>query len=144
MDINVKHINLTNDNNNITKGIATICIDDCFNIEGVTVKRSKEDKLYVQLPQRSYYDKETQEKKYKDACYPTNKETREQISQVVLDSYYEKLEEKEKAKEENENQKDVSQRVRNQLLYFKRRRNQRSSHYRSGRRWDRADGVYRR
>ena len=57
MDINVKHINLTNDNNNITKGIATICIDDCFNIEGVTVKRSKEDKLYVQLPQRSYYDK---------------------------------------------------------------------------------------
>ena len=27
MDINVKHINLTNDNNNITKGIATICID---------------------------------------------------------------------------------------------------------------------
>ena len=65
MDISVKHINLTNDTNNITKGIATICIDDVFNIEGVTVKRSKEDKLYVQLPQRSYYDKETQEKKYK-------------------------------------------------------------------------------
>ncbi len=102
MDISVKHINLTNDTNNITKGIATICIDDVFNIEGVTVKRSKEDKLYVQLPQRSYYDKETQEKKYKDACYPTNKETREQISQVVLDSYYEKLEERENAKEETE------------------------------------------
>ena len=100
MDISVKHINLTNDSKNITKGIATICIDDCFNIEGVTVKRSKEDKLYVQLPQRSYYDKETQEKKYKDACYPTNKETREQITQVVLDSYYEKLEEKENVKEE--------------------------------------------
>ena len=102
MDISVKHINLTNDTNNITKGIATICIDDCFNIEGVTVKRSKEDRLYVQLPQRSYYDKETQEKKYKDACYPTNKETREQISQVVLDSYYEKLEERESAKENDE------------------------------------------
>lgn len=95
MDINVKHINLTNDNNNITKGIATICIDDCFNIEGVTVKRSKEDKLYVQLPQRSYYDKETQEKRYKDACYPTNKETREEISKVVLDAYNEKLKERE-------------------------------------------------
>lgn len=102
MDISVKHINLTNDSNNITKGIATICIDDCFNIEGVTVKRSKEDKLYVQLPQRSYYDKETQEKKYKDACYPTNKETREKITQIVLDSYYEKLEEKEKSNEENQ------------------------------------------
>ena len=106
MDINVKHINLTNDNNNITKGIATICIDDCFNIEGVTVKRSKEDKLYVQLPQRSYYDKETQEKKYKDACYPTNKETREQISQVVLDSYYEKL---------NENQKKTKKSVKSKV-----------------------------
>ena len=105
MDINVKHINLTNDNNNITKGIATICIDDCFNIEGVTVKRSKEDKLYVQLPQRSYYDKETQEKKYKDACYPTNKETRE----------HEKLEEKEKAKEENENQKKTKKSVKSKV-----------------------------
>lgn len=102
MDISVKHINLTNDNQNITKGIATISIDDCFNIEGVTVKRSKEDKLYVQLPQRSYYDKETQEKKYKDACYPTNKETREQISEIVLDAYYEKLEERENAKQENQ------------------------------------------
>ena len=111
MDISVKHINLTNDNNNITKGIATICIDDCFNIEGVTIKRSKEDKLYVQLPQRSYYDKETQEKKYKDACYPTNRETREQISQVVLDSYYERLEEKEKEKAKEENQKKTKKTV---------------------------------
>lgn len=101
MDISVKHINLTNDNQNITKGIATICIENCFNIEGVTVKRSKEDKLYVQLPQRSYYDKETQEKKYKDACYPTNKEVREQISEVVLEAYYEKLEDREIAKQEN-------------------------------------------
>ena len=117
MDISVKHINLTNDNNNITKGIATICIDDCFNIEGVTVKRSKEDKLYVQLPQRSYYDKETQEKKYKDACYPTNKETREQISQVVLDSYYEKLEERENAKSEDEKKtkKSVKSKVKDNL-----------------------------
>lgn len=102
MDISVKHMNLTNDNQNITKGIATICIDEVFNIEGVTVKRSKEDKLYVQLPQRSYYDKETQEKRYKDACYPTTKEVREQISEVVLESYYEKLEERENAKEDNQ------------------------------------------
>lgn len=109
MNISVKHINLTNDDNNITKGIATICIEDCINIEGVTVKRSKEDRLYVQLPQRSYIDKETQEKKYKDACYPTNKETREQISQVVLDSYYEKLEEKANTQqEENTKKKKVA------------------------------------
>lgn len=102
MDISVRYMNLTNDEQNITKGIATISIDDCFNIEGVTVKRSKEDKLYVQLPQRSYYDKETQERKYKDACYPTNKEVREQISEVVLEAYYEKLEDRENAKQENQ------------------------------------------
>ena len=109
MNISVKNINLTNDTQNITKAISTICIDDVFNIEGVTVKRSKEDKLYVQLPQRSYYDKDTQEKKYKDACYPTNKEVREQITEVVLESYYEKLEERENAKEENQkkNKKSV-------------------------------------
>ena len=95
MNVSVKHVNLTNDSNNITKARATICIDESFNVEGVTVKRSKEDNLYVQLPQRSYYDKETQEKRYKDACYPTNKETREEISKVVLDAYNEKLKERE-------------------------------------------------
>ena len=95
MNVSVKHVNLTNDSTNITKAIATICIDESFNVEGVTVKRSKEDNLYVQLPQRSYYDKETQEKRYKDACYPTNKETREEISKVVLDAYNEKLKERE-------------------------------------------------
>ena len=95
MNVSVKHVNLTNDSNNITKAIATICIDESFNVEGVTVKRSKEDNLYVQLPQRSYYDKETQEKRYKDACYPTNKETREEILKVVLDAYNEKLKERE-------------------------------------------------
>ena len=97
MNVSVKHVNLTNDSNNITKAIATICIDESFNVEGVTVKRSKEDNLYVQLPQRSYYDKETQEKRYKDACYPTNKETREEISKVVLDAYNEKLKEREES-----------------------------------------------
>lgn len=102
MNISVKYINLTNDVNNITKGIATICIDNCFNIEGVTVKRSKENKMYVQLPQRSYYDRETQEKRYKDTCYPTNRETREQLSEIVLDAYYEKLEEKETMEEQEE------------------------------------------
>ncbi len=106
MNISVRYMNLTNDNQNITKGIATISIDDCFNIEGVTVKRSKEDKLYVQLPQRPYYDRETQEKKYKNACYPTNKEVREQISEVVLEAYYEKLEERKNTRQENDLQED--------------------------------------
>lgn len=39
MNISVKNLNLTNDPYNITKAIGTICIDDMFNIEGVTVKR---------------------------------------------------------------------------------------------------------
>ena len=102
MNISVKNLNLTNDPNNITKAIGTICIDDVFNIEGDTVKKSKEDNIYIQLPQRSYYDKETQEKKYKDACYPTNKELREQISNSVLDTYYEKLKEREDMQEESQ------------------------------------------
>lgn len=105
MNIAVKYINPTNDSNNITKAIATICIDESFNVEGVTVKRSKEDNLYVQLPQRSYYDKETQEKKYKDACYPTTREIREEISEVVLKAYYASLEERKSIKESNKRTK---------------------------------------
>jgi len=111
MNISVKAMNLTNDEQNITRAISVICIDDVFNIEGVTVKRSKDDKLYVQLPQRSYYDKETQEKRYKDACYPTNKEVRDQITNIVLESYYEKLEERENKKEEQEAQKKTKKSV---------------------------------
>ena len=111
MNISVKAMNLTNDDQNITRAISVICIDDVFNIEGVTVKRSKDDKLYVQLPQRSYYDKETQEKRYKDACYPTNKEVRDQITNIVLESYYEKLEERENKKEEQEAQKKTKKSV---------------------------------
>jgi len=106
MNITVKSINLTKDSNNITKGIAIINLNDIFNIEGVTIKRSKEDRLYVQLPQRSYIDKETQEKKYRDACYPTNKELRDKITTVVLEAYYEKLEERENVKEKTEKEKD--------------------------------------
>lgn len=116
MNISVKQINLTNDNQNITKGIATISIDNCFNIEGVTVKRSKQDNLYVQLPQRSYYDKETQEKKYKDACYPTNKELREQISEVVLEAYYEKLEERENTKQESQKKTKKSAKAKTKIV----------------------------
>ena len=102
MNIGVKNLNLTNDPSNFTKAIGTICIEDAFHIEGVTVKRSKDDNIYVQLPQRAYIDKETQEKKYKDVCYPTNKELREQISKVVLDSYYEKLKDREDLQEETQ------------------------------------------
>lgn len=95
MKISVKNIHLANDSNNITKGIATICIDDVFNIEGVTVKNSKDNNLYVQLPQRAYKDKETGEKKYKDACYPINKDVRDQITNAVLEAYQERIEEQE-------------------------------------------------
>lgn len=100
MKISVRNMGLTNDEGNITKAIATISIDDIFNIEGVTVKRSKDNNLYVQLPQKAYTDKETGEKKYKDACYPTTKELREQINSTVMESYYEKLQERENAKED--------------------------------------------
>ena len=102
MNISVKNLNLTNDPNNITKAISTICIEDILNIEGVTVKRSKDDNIYVQLPQRAYIDKEIQEKKYKDVCYPTNKELREQITKVVLESYYEKVKDREDLQEESQ------------------------------------------
>lgn len=102
MNVTVKSLNLLKDNNDITQAVGTICIGDIFNIEGVTIKKSKEDNLYVQLPQRKYYDKVTQETKYKDVCYPTNKELREQISSIVLEKYNERLEDKMLEDEEEE------------------------------------------
>jgi len=107
MDITVKSMGLTNDSNNITKAMATICIDNVFNIEGVTIKRSKDNNLYVQLPQKVITDKETGEKKYKDACYPTTKELREKINNTILEFYYQKLKEKEDTKDNQKKTKET-------------------------------------
>lgn len=103
MDVSVKSMGLTNDEGNITKAIATICLDNSFNIEGVTVKRSKDNNLYVQLPQKIQKDKETGEKTYKDACYPITKELRDKVKSVVLDSYNQKLQEREDAQKKTNN-----------------------------------------
>ncbi|MDO5556335.1 MAG: septation protein SpoVG family protein [Clostridia bacterium] len=118
MNISVKQMTLTNDNENFTRAFATLCIDEVFNIEGVTVKKSKEDKLYVQLPQKAYKDKETNEKKYKDACYPTTKEIRTELNNIVLETYYQKLEERENIKEDSQkkNKKTVKEKTKQEEI----------------------------
>ena len=103
MDVSVKSMGLTNDEGNITKAIATICLDNAFNIEGVTVKRSKDNNLYVQLPQKIQTDKETGDKKYKDACYPITKELRDKINSALIDTYNQKLQEREEVQKKTNN-----------------------------------------
>ena len=103
MDISVKSMGLTNDEGNITRAIATICLDNVFNIEGVTVKRSKDNNLYVQLPQKIQKDRETGEKKYKDACYPITKELRDEINSSVIGAYNQKLQEREETQKKTNN-----------------------------------------
>ena len=49
------------------------------------------------------YGKETGDKKYKDACYPITKELRDKINSAVIDTYNQKLQEREDAQKKTNN-----------------------------------------
>lgn len=63
------------------KGVATLTIDDCFIIKGITIMNGKNG-LFVSMPNRKSANGE-----YKDICYPLNAETRKQITDLILEEY---------------------------------------------------------
>ena len=91
------HRTFTGDGN--LKGIASANFDDCFMVTGIMVKDGKNG-LFVTMPQRKVGENE-----YKDICFPTNKEYRKELSDMVLDAYHQKLEES----QEHENKDDQSE-----------------------------------
>ena len=63
------------------KAVASFTIDDCFVVHDVKVIEGKEG-CFISMP-----SKKTPDGEYKDIVHPINTETREEISNQVLEAY---------------------------------------------------------
>ena len=79
MDINVR-INKINTTGNV-KATASVTLDECFGIRGVKVMEGKNG-LFIKMP--SYKGSDG---KYKDICFPTTADFRQELSDAVVDAY---------------------------------------------------------
>lgn len=69
------------------KAIVSITIDDEFVVHDIKVIEGEKG-LFIAMP-----SKKTADGEYKDIAHPINKATREEIQQMILDSYEKALEE---------------------------------------------------
>lgn len=66
-----------------TAGFATICFDDVFVVENISIVQGK-DGLFLSYPSRKLPKPDENGKEYRDIAYPVNKEIRSQIQETVL------------------------------------------------------------
>lgn len=85
MKISDVRIRLVNKEGNKLKAVASITIDDCFVVHDIKVIES-DDGAFIAMPSRKTNDGE-----YKDIAHPLNSETREELKQTILASYYDLL-----------------------------------------------------
>lgn len=78
--MNIKAKVFKREYNNL-KGVASITIEDCFIITGITIMNGKNG-LFISMP-----NKKNTKGEYKDICYPLNAETRKQITDIILAEY---------------------------------------------------------
>ena len=79
MDISVK-INKISTTGSV-KATASVTIGECFGVRGVKVMEGKNG-LFINMP--SYKGSDD---KYKDICFPTTAEFRQELSDAVVDAY---------------------------------------------------------
>lgn len=89
------------------KGFASVSVGDGFAVTGIRILEG-ENGLFVSMPSRKT------EKGYEDICFPTTKESREQLHKTVMEAYEYKLEHREeqtneKGKENKKSAKGKSQ-----------------------------------
>lgn len=78
MDIDVK-IYLP-DNPSALLATASVCLENCFIIRGVKVVEGSKT-VFVSMPSRKVGEE------YRDVCYPSTKDFRQEFDQAVLDAY---------------------------------------------------------
>lgn len=83
MNITNVRINPTTKESKI-KAMASITFDDCFVVGGIKIIESDKG-LFVSMPSNKITKDGKDE--YKDICFPINKETREYISNTILENY---------------------------------------------------------
>lgn len=89
------------------KGLASVSVGEGFAVTGIRILEG-ENGLFVSMPSRKT------EGGYKDICFPTTKESREELHNAVMEAYEYKLEHREeqtneKGKESKKSAKGKSQ-----------------------------------
>lgn len=74
---------------NATKALARICIDEGFVVNNVSIKENKDGEFFVSMPSiKTTLTDEQGNPEYRDVCYPTTKEFREQLNEKIIEAYH--------------------------------------------------------
>lgn len=85
-DLEITVVPIEGDTN--TKALARLCIDQGFVVNNVSIKENKDGELFVSMPSvKTNKMDEHGNPEYRDVCYPTTKEFREQLNEKIIDSY---------------------------------------------------------
>lgn len=86
-DIEVTVVPIEGDNS--TKALARICIDQGFVVNNISIKENKDGELFVSMPSiKTTLTDEQGNPEYRDVCYPTTKEFREQLNEKIIETYH--------------------------------------------------------
>lgn len=87
-DIEVTVVPIEGDNS--TKALARVCIDSGFVVNNISVKENKDGELFVSMPSiKTTLTDENGNPEYRDVCYCTSKEFREQLQDKIITAYRE-------------------------------------------------------
>ena len=86
-----------NDSNSKTVAFATVTISDCLVLTGLRIVKGKKG-MFVSMPQRKLSKPDKNGNEYADIFFPVTHDFREELNDVVLDAYDDKVDEEKKGR----------------------------------------------
>ena len=86
-----------NDANSKTVALATVTIADCLVLTGLRIVKGKKG-MFVSMPQRKLSKPDKNGNEYADIFFPVTHDFREELNDVVLDAYDDKVDEEKKGR----------------------------------------------
>ena len=86
-----------NDSNSKTVARATVTVADCLVLTGLKIVKGKNG-MFVAMPQRKLSKPDKNGNEYADIFFPVTHDFREELNDVVLDAYDDKVDEEKKGR----------------------------------------------
>ena len=86
-----------NDTNSKTVALATVTISNCLVLTSLRIVNGKKG-LFVSMPQRKLSKPDKNGNEYADIFFPVTHDFREELNDVVLDAYDDKVDEEKKGR----------------------------------------------
>ena len=86
-----------NDSNSKTVALATVTISDCLVLTGLRIVKGKKG-MFVSMPQRKLSKPDKNGNEYADIFFPVTHDFREELRDVGLDAYDDKVDEEKKGR----------------------------------------------